>query len=156
MDVLLHNQYLIVSGAVFFFRCFKCTEESFIKVPVFGAVSYLTLAISPFCITFAVVWAVYRNSSFGWIGQDILVRIISFCSLTYLYGSFHFVSFYSNIYIFFLFLNTSLFDIPVFHITGNCTKFPHLFDLIPSRQRATRVYLIIHLFTCIGFVYFTV
>ncbi|XP_019232626.1 PREDICTED: signal peptide peptidase-like 2 [Nicotiana attenuata] len=53
-------------------RWFRCTGESYIKVPIFGAVSYLTLAVSPFCITFAVVWAVYKNSSFGWIGQDIL------------------------------------------------------------------------------------
>lgn len=36
--------------------------------------SYLTLAISPFCIAFAVVWGVKRQLSFAWIGQDILVR----------------------------------------------------------------------------------
>ncbi|KAE8055379.1 hypothetical protein FH972_012220 [Carpinus fangiana] len=53
-------------------RWFKRTGESYIKVPVFGAVSYLTLAVSPLCIAFAVVWAVYRNVSFAWIGQDIL------------------------------------------------------------------------------------
>ncbi|XP_022875528.1 signal peptide peptidase-like 2 [Olea europaea var. sylvestris] len=53
-------------------RWFKRVGESFIKVPIFGAVSYLTLAVSPFCIAFAVVWAVYRNVSFAWIGQDIL------------------------------------------------------------------------------------
>lgn len=32
------------------------------------------MAVSPFCIAFAVVWAVYRDVSFAWIGQDILVR----------------------------------------------------------------------------------
>ncbi|XP_042471030.1 signal peptide peptidase-like 4 [Zingiber officinale] len=53
-------------------RWFKRAGESFIKVPFFGAVSYLTLAVSPFCIVFAVVWAVYRRLSFAWIGQDIL------------------------------------------------------------------------------------
>lgn len=53
-------------------RWFKGTAESYIKVPFFGAVSYLTLAVSPSCIAFAVVWAVYRNVSFAWIGQDIL------------------------------------------------------------------------------------
>ncbi|KAE8710814.1 Signal peptide peptidase-like 4 [Hibiscus syriacus] len=53
-------------------RWFKRTGESYIKVPFFGAVSYLTLAVSPICITFAVVWAVYRNVSFAWVGQDIL------------------------------------------------------------------------------------
>ncbi|KAL6979573.1 Signal peptide peptidase-like 2, variant 2 [Sarracenia purpurea var. burkii] len=53
-------------------RWFKRTAESFIKVPFFGAVSYLTLSVSPFCIAFAVVWAVYRNAPFAWIGQDVL------------------------------------------------------------------------------------
>ncbi|GAV83873.1 PA domain-containing protein/Peptidase_A22B domain-containing protein [Cephalotus follicularis] len=53
-------------------RWLKRAGESYIKIPVFGAVSYLTLAVSPFCIAFAVVWAVYRNVSFAWIGQDIL------------------------------------------------------------------------------------
>lgn len=46
------------------------------KIPFFGAVSYLTLAVTPFCIVFAVVWAVYRRASWAWIGQDILVRIV--------------------------------------------------------------------------------
>ncbi|WRX18923.1 PA domain - like 4 [Theobroma cacao] len=54
-------------------RWFKHAGESYIKVPFFGALSYLTLAVSPFCIAFAVVWAVYRNVSFAWIGQDILI-----------------------------------------------------------------------------------
>ncbi|KAK9143783.1 hypothetical protein Syun_013183 [Stephania yunnanensis] len=53
-------------------RWFKQAGDSFIKVPFFGSISYLTLAVSPFCITFAVVWAVYRHASFAWIGQDIL------------------------------------------------------------------------------------
>ncbi|KAL0329817.1 UNVERIFIED_CONTAM: Signal peptide peptidase-like 2 [Sesamum radiatum] len=53
-------------------RWFKRAGESFIKVPVLGAISYLTLAVAPFCIALAVVWAVYRNVSFAWIGQDIL------------------------------------------------------------------------------------
>ncbi|XWS49960.1 hypothetical protein CRYUN_Cryun12cG0047300 [Craigia yunnanensis] len=53
-------------------RWFKHAGESYIKVPFFGALSYLTLAVSPFCVAFAVVWAVYRNVSFAWIGQDIL------------------------------------------------------------------------------------
>ncbi|KAM1584853.1 signal peptide peptidase-like 2 isoform X1 [Malus sylvestris] len=53
-------------------RWFKRTGELYVKVPILGAVSYLTLAVSPFCITFAVLWGVYRNLSFAWIGQDIL------------------------------------------------------------------------------------
>ncbi|XP_041028702.1 signal peptide peptidase-like 4 [Juglans microcarpa x Juglans regia] len=54
------------------FRWFEHAAESFVKVPFFGVVSYLTLAIAPFCIAFAVVWAVYRKNSYAWIGQDIL------------------------------------------------------------------------------------
>ncbi|CAI9094091.1 OLC1v1029754C2 [Oldenlandia corymbosa var. corymbosa] len=53
-------------------RWFKSAAGSFIKVPLLGAISYLTLVVAPFCIAFAVLWAVYRNASFGWIGQDIL------------------------------------------------------------------------------------
>ncbi|KAL9406469.1 hypothetical protein Peur_003441 [Populus x canadensis] len=53
-------------------RWFKHAGESYIKVPFFGALSYLTLAVSPFCIAFAVGWAMHRNLSFAWIGQDIL------------------------------------------------------------------------------------
>ncbi|GLT62489.1 hypothetical protein SLA2020_351260 [Shorea laevis] len=54
------------------FRWFEHYGQLFVKVPFFGAVSYLTLAISPFCMAFAVVWAVYRKMKFAWIGQDIL------------------------------------------------------------------------------------
>ncbi|CAA2992964.1 signal peptide peptidase-like 4 [Olea europaea subsp. europaea] len=54
------------------FRWFEPAAESYVKVPLLGAVSYLTLAVSPFCIAFAVVWAVFRRISFAWIGQDIL------------------------------------------------------------------------------------
>ncbi|KAL1087955.1 hypothetical protein V6Z11_D08G218200 [Gossypium hirsutum] len=39
----------------------------------FGHLSYLTLTVLPICVAFAVVWAVYRNVSFAWIDQDILV-----------------------------------------------------------------------------------
>lgn len=53
-------------------RWFKRAGESYVKVPFFGAVSYLTLAVSPFCIAFAVIWAVKRRIYFAWIGQDIL------------------------------------------------------------------------------------
>ncbi|XP_027360419.1 signal peptide peptidase-like 2 isoform X1 [Abrus precatorius] len=53
-------------------RWFKNAGESYIKLPCLGAISYLTLAVSPFCITFAVLWAVYRSESYAWIGQDIL------------------------------------------------------------------------------------
>ncbi|KAI3434329.1 PA domain-containing protein [Psidium guajava] len=54
------------------FRWFENSAQSFVKLPFFGAVSHLTLAVSPFCIAFAVIWAVFRHVSFAWIGQDIL------------------------------------------------------------------------------------
>jgi signal peptide peptidase-like 2B len=60
------------------FRRFKPAAESFVKVPFFGAVSYLTLAVCPFCIVFAVLWGVYRRLPYAWIGQDILVSVILF------------------------------------------------------------------------------
>ncbi|KAF7152426.1 hypothetical protein RHSIM_Rhsim01G0159800 [Rhododendron simsii] len=56
----------------FSFRWFERAADTFVKVPLLGAVSYLTLAVSPFCIAFAVVWAVFRRVSIAWIGQDIL------------------------------------------------------------------------------------
>ncbi|GFP86519.1 signal peptide peptidase-like 2 [Phtheirospermum japonicum] len=43
-------------------RWFKKAGESFIKLPVLGAISHLTVAVSPF----------YRDVSFAWIRQDIL------------------------------------------------------------------------------------
>lgn len=64
----------MMSILCYIFRWFKRAGESFVKVPLLGAVSYLTLAVCPFCIAFSVVWAVYRRVSFAWIGQDILVR----------------------------------------------------------------------------------
>lgn len=53
-------------------RWFKSFAESYVKVPLLGPVSYLTLVVSPFCITLAVLWGVYRDQHFGWIGQDVL------------------------------------------------------------------------------------
>ncbi|XP_042046365.1 signal peptide peptidase-like 4 [Salvia splendens] len=54
------------------FRWFEHAAETFVKVPFVGAVSYLTVGVSPFCVAFAVLWAVYRKTSYAWIGQDIL------------------------------------------------------------------------------------
>lgn len=63
-------------------RWFKHAGESYIKVPFLGAVSYLTLAVTPFCIAFAILWAVNRDKSFAWIGQDILVSILSYSDIS--------------------------------------------------------------------------
>ncbi|XP_048541051.1 signal peptide peptidase-like 5 [Triticum urartu] len=53
-------------------RWFTSAAGSFVKVPFFGAISYLTMAISPFCVVFAVLWAIYRQFPYAWIAQDIL------------------------------------------------------------------------------------
>ncbi|KAF1889537.1 hypothetical protein Lal_00024864 [Lupinus albus] len=54
------------------FRWFQHAAQTFVKIPFFGVVPYLALAVTPFCIVFAVIWAVYRRVSYAWIGQDIL------------------------------------------------------------------------------------
>ncbi|KAL8138922.1 hypothetical protein V2J09_004923 [Rumex salicifolius] len=53
-------------------RFFKSAAKSVVRIPILGELSYLTLAVSPFCIAFAVIWAVYRDHSYAWIGQDVL------------------------------------------------------------------------------------
>nr|GEX51098.1 signal peptide peptidase-like 2 [Tanacetum cinerariifolium] len=55
---------------------FKHAAQSYIKVPFYGAISYLTIAVIPFCIVFAVLSTVYHETKFDWIGQDILVGTI--------------------------------------------------------------------------------
>lgn len=54
-------------------RWFENAAGSSIKMPFIGAISYLNMVVSPFCIAFAVVWAVFRHHKYlAWIGQDIL------------------------------------------------------------------------------------
>jgi len=56
------------------YRWFRKAGSTFIKVPLLGAVSVLALCLSPFCLTFSVIWGYYRLNTYAWIGQDILVR----------------------------------------------------------------------------------
>ncbi|XP_071717459.1 signal peptide peptidase-like 4 [Rutidosis leptorrhynchoides] len=53
-------------------RSLEHAANTFIKIPFLGAVSYLTLVVSPFCVACAVLWASFRRHHFAWIGQDIL------------------------------------------------------------------------------------
>ncbi|KAI5065778.1 hypothetical protein GOP47_0018402 [Adiantum capillus-veneris] len=53
-------------------RWFTRANGLYANLPLVGPVSLLTLIVSPFCITFATVWAVYRHLSFAWVAQDIL------------------------------------------------------------------------------------
>ncbi|XP_037458510.1 signal peptide peptidase-like 2 isoform X1 [Triticum dicoccoides] len=43
-----------------------------VQLPFYGEVLALSVGIVPFCTVFAILWVVYRHSSFAWIGQDIL------------------------------------------------------------------------------------
>ncbi|XP_074263328.1 signal peptide peptidase-like 4 [Silene latifolia] len=54
------------------FKWFEHAAVTIVKVPFFGAISCLAMAVSPLCIIFAVVWAVFRREAYAWIGQDIL------------------------------------------------------------------------------------
>ncbi|KAL9234479.1 hypothetical protein vseg_009349 [Gypsophila vaccaria] len=54
------------------FRWFEHAAGSFIKLPLFGAVSYLSMAVSPLCVICTIIWAIYRREAYAWIGQDVL------------------------------------------------------------------------------------
>lgn len=54
-------------------RWFPRAAGTYFNVPLLGAVSVLSVTVAPFCLTFAILWGVYRQLSFAWIGQDILV-----------------------------------------------------------------------------------
>eukprot|EP00250_Pteridium_aquilinum_P008502 c17997_g1_i1 orf=254-1870(-) len=53
-------------------RWFTRANGLYANIPFLGPVSLLTLLVSPFCISFATIWAVYRHLSFAWVAQDIL------------------------------------------------------------------------------------
>ncbi|XP_047075191.1 signal peptide peptidase-like 2 isoform X1 [Lolium rigidum] len=55
-----------------FSRIFKEWGQKTVEVPFLGEVLTLSVGILPFCTVFAILWVVYRRSSFAWIGQDIL------------------------------------------------------------------------------------
>ncbi len=54
---------------------------TYINVPILGSLSKLGLIVAPFCITVSVLWGVFRQASFAWVGQDILVHIFTTHSL---------------------------------------------------------------------------
>jgi hypothetical protein len=58
-------------------RWFPREAGTYINVPVLGPLSKLGLIVAPFCITFSVLWGVFRQASFAWVGQDILVCIFT-------------------------------------------------------------------------------
>lgn len=53
-------------------RIFKDWRQKTVEIPLFGEVLTLSVGILPLCMVFAILWVVYRHSSFAWIGQDIL------------------------------------------------------------------------------------
>lgn len=70
------NDIELTTKMLYSFGWSQRAAQTYVKIPFFGAVSYLTLAVTPFCIVFAVVWGVKRRVSYAWIGQDILVRLV--------------------------------------------------------------------------------
>jgi hypothetical protein len=58
-------------------RWFPREAGTYINVPVLGPLSKLGLIVAPFCITFSVLWGVFRQASFAWVGQDILACIFT-------------------------------------------------------------------------------
>nr|CAB3489764.1 unnamed protein product [Digitaria exilis] len=53
-------------------RIFKDCGKRTVSLPILGEVLTLSVGIVPFCVVFAVLWAVYRHASLAWIGQDVL------------------------------------------------------------------------------------
>ncbi|CAK9278295.1 unnamed protein product [Sphagnum jensenii] len=53
-------------------RWFPRLAATYINVPILGSLSKLGLIVAPFCIAVSVLWGVFRQASFAWVGQDIL------------------------------------------------------------------------------------
>ncbi|KAK8488316.1 hypothetical protein V6N11_068443 [Hibiscus sabdariffa] len=52
-------------------KCRNCSQKT-LNLPLFGEVSVISFVVALCCLIFAVVWAVERQSSYSWVGQDIL------------------------------------------------------------------------------------
>jgi signal peptide peptidase-like protein 2B len=53
-------------------RWFPQAAGTYFTVPVLGSMSALSLTVAPFALLFSILWGIYRNLSFAWIGQDVL------------------------------------------------------------------------------------
>ncbi|KAJ1275452.1 hypothetical protein BS78_05G136300 [Paspalum vaginatum] len=53
-------------------RIFKDCGQKTVQLPFFGEALTLSVGVVPFCVVFAIFWALYRHASFAWIGQDVL------------------------------------------------------------------------------------
>nr|DAD24075.1 TPA_asm: hypothetical protein HUJ06_025538 [Nelumbo nucifera] len=54
-------------------RIFRNCGQKMVNLPIFGEVSILSVGVVPFCVAFAIFWAANQNTSYAWIGQDVLV-----------------------------------------------------------------------------------
>lgn len=70
-------------------KCRNCGRKT-VNLPLFDEVSILSLVVLLFCVAFAVVWAIHRQASYSWVGQDILV------SLNHVLGPLLLFFFYTN------------------------------------------------------------
>ncbi|XVE84535.1 hypothetical protein DITRI_Ditri17bG0021000 [Diplodiscus trichospermus] len=52
-------------------KCRNCPQKA-LNLPLFGEVSIVSLVVAIFCLIFAFVWAVNRQASYSWVGQNIL------------------------------------------------------------------------------------
>ncbi|XP_010525681.1 PREDICTED: signal peptide peptidase-like 3 isoform X2 [Tarenaya hassleriana] len=52
-------------------KCKHLGQKS-VKLPLLGRISVLSLVVYLFCMSFAVFWFVKRQTSYSWVGQDIL------------------------------------------------------------------------------------
>ncbi|KAH0470686.1 hypothetical protein IEQ34_000409 [Dendrobium chrysotoxum] len=55
-----------------FSRMFRGCGRITLELPVLGEVTILSIVVLPFCVAFAIVWAIHRESTYAWIGQDTL------------------------------------------------------------------------------------
>ncbi|XP_010248042.1 PREDICTED: signal peptide peptidase-like 2 [Nelumbo nucifera] len=53
-------------------RIFRNCGQKMVNLPIFGEVSILSVGVVPFCVAFAIFWAANQNTSYAWIGQDVL------------------------------------------------------------------------------------
>lgn len=53
-------------------RMFRGCGRITVQLPLFGEVTILSIILFPFCAAFSIVWATHQQSTYAWIGQDIL------------------------------------------------------------------------------------
>ncbi|KAE8673870.1 Signal peptide peptidase family protein, expressed isoform 2 [Hibiscus syriacus] len=55
------------------------TRQKTVRLPVIGEVTIVSLGVFLLCMIFAIVWAIYRQAPYAWLGQNILVATTLLC-----------------------------------------------------------------------------